>query len=66
MDLLMQLPRTFKTKKLGTIFLINNFNHVAMVCCHHSTQGLGQNSNDQSLLLDAQRLLNAANPAATM
>ncbi|DBA84296.1 TPA: hypothetical protein ACH3X2_006350 [Trebouxia sp. C0005] len=31
MDLLMQLPRTFKTKKLGTIFLINNFNHVAMV-----------------------------------
>lgn len=31
MDLLMQLPRTFKTKKLGTIFLINNFNHVAVV-----------------------------------
>ena len=41
MDLLMQLPRTFKTKKLGTIFLINNFNHVAMVCCHHPTHGLG-------------------------
>ena len=34
MDLLMQLPRTFKTKKLGTIFLINNFNHVAMVGCN--------------------------------
>ena len=31
MDLLMQLPRSFKTKKLGTIFLINNFNHVAVV-----------------------------------
>ena len=41
MDLLMQLPRTFKTKKLGTIFLINNFNHVAMVCCHHPTQVIG-------------------------
>ena len=31
MDLLMQLPRSFKTKKLGTTFLINNFNHVAVV-----------------------------------
>ena len=33
MDLLMQLPRAFKTKKLGTVFLTNNFNHVAVVRC---------------------------------